>query len=110
MIQNIDDLSYEKSSRHPEYYIFTYKGEIASNWNLADWIDMDCYQFHELMQKQYNAELLSSNGSSNVYFKDKKTIIEVLDWMKSIILARTLAGDTDSHFVKMLKGSVLRFL
>lgn len=102
MIQNIDDLSYEASKDHTGYYNFVYKGEIVSDWNLSNWIDMNRYDFKNLMEQKYKAESLP-HGDLYVHFKDEKTIIEVLDWMKSIILSRVLAEDTDSWFIKILK-------
>ena len=104
MIKNIDALSYKASTRYPGYYTFTYKGESFTNWNLADWININFYEFHHLMKHQFNAELLFAGGELRVYFKDEKVIIELLDWMKSIILARFLIGDTKDHICKMKKN------
>jgi hypothetical protein len=103
MIKNIDDLSYKKSNQHPGYYIFTYQEETADNWDLSNWINMNYYDFLCLMKNKYHAVLLPSNGDNKPHFKDEKVIIEILDWMKSIIIARILAGDTDLWWTKMLK-------
>lgn len=63
---------------------------------------MNHYDFRNLIEEKYNAISLL-RGDLYIYFKDEKTIIEAIDCMKSIILARVMAGDTNSWFIKILK-------